>query len=69
MNIDVEIRSISDDDAFMATVPQLKAALGEGATAQEAQDLVRASVADITGSDVESVHVASVIHLDDADGD
>ncbi|GAA1407288.1 hypothetical protein AUR04nite_15220 [Glutamicibacter uratoxydans] len=57
MDIDVEIRYVSDDDAYMATVPELKAVLDEG------------SAAEITGADVESAYVASVIHLDDGDGD
>lgn len=57
MDIDVEIRYVSDDDAYMATVPELKAVLDEG------------SAAEIAGADVESAYVASVVYLDDGDGD
>ncbi len=69
MDIDVEIRFISDDDAYMAAIPQPAAALGEAAAAQESQELVRASAAEITGSDIDDIYVASVVHLDDGDGD
>lgn len=67
MDIDIEVRFVSERDIYAVTVPTIPGASLEVQSLEDVSDLARSRAAEITGTDVETVMVANVIELDDGD--
>ena len=69
MDIDIEVRFVSERDIYAVTAPRIPSASLEVQSLKDVSELARSRAAEITGTDVETVMVASVVELDDGDGD
>ncbi|MGO2052296.1 type II toxin-antitoxin system HicB family antitoxin [Glutamicibacter sp. 287] len=65
--MEIEVRYVHADDVYAVSVPEVEGALTQAKTWEEVPHMARSVVADLTGVDIASVTVASVIEMDDGD--